>query len=378
MVNVLFVHDLIFRVDGDGNIFGRAGLDEKYFDRFFCSGYSQVKILSRVKCIEPSEMIAFGNKEILLSKARLGNYFGLLNPFFYTRLFKDLKQSRLVVISTPSVIGSFVTLVCIIAKKPYAVEVAGDGDAFLSKKGGWAFSTFLNVMMPLFIRKAYGAAYVTKFLASKFPNKNNIVITSNVNIEEVSPRRFLSESLIKKQKVNIGFVGGLNRRKGVDVLIKAASRLIVEQGYHNLQFHLVGGHEDFRLESMLTQLFVREYFVLHGLKSKHGVMELMVDFDLYVQPSLSEGLPRATIEAMSFSLPVVATKLPGFYEILVEDALVEIASAGGLADKIEQFLCSEELYNEHSSRNLEVASRFLYSTLHPKRCEYYRSFIETQ
>ncbi len=375
---VLFVHDLIFTKDNHGNIFCGSGLDEIYFDRFFDSGFNQVVILSRVKCINEQQGRAFQNKNISVSSAVGENYLGLLRPTFYVKFFKDINQADIVVISTPSVIGSVVALFCNFLSKQYVVEVAGDGDAFSSKRGGWIFSSYLKVMMPFYVRRALGAAYVTKYLASKFPNKNKVLVSSNVNIESINTRPALTESLLNKRLIQIGFVGGINKRKGVDVLIKAAHKLIVEKGYKNLSFSIIGGHNDFDVESLLRENGVEKHFVLHGLQPKEVVFSLMQKFDLYVQPSLSEGLPRATIEAMSFGLPVIATSLPGFKEILDSNILCQPGDVDALASVIEKFIQSYDFYNSQSAKNLEIASTFLYKELHNKRCNFYRSFNDWQ
>ena len=375
---VLFVHDLVFKCDLRGLVYGGPGLDEKYFDRFFCSGFDSVSILSRASKIDELDPEYFKNKAISLSNACPKNYFGLLNPYFLFKVLKDLKKSAHVVISTPSVIGSFITILCILFRTPYSVEVAGDGDAFLSKKGGWLFASILGLMMPLFVKNAQGAAYVTNYLASKFPNKNKVLVASNVNIDVIYRRAAITKPLLNLNEVRIGFVGGLNKRKGVDVLIMSAQKLIVEKGYKNLTFHLVGGHNDFDLSAMLKEFNIGEQVIQHGLLPKKDVFNLMQSFDLYIQPSLSEGLPRATIEAMSFGLPVVATQLPGFQEILKNDVLVRPGDVEAIVAAIENFLVSVDFYNKQIDTNLKVAFGFLYETLHEKRCEYYRSFIKNE
>jgi glycosyltransferase involved in cell wall biosynthesis len=373
---VLFVHDLVFKQDKQGAVFGGSGLDEKYFDRFFCSKYDEVTILSRVQNIRGSEKERFKNKNIKVTNIMGKNYLSILNPIFYFRLMKYIKQSNLVVISIPSVTGAVVALFCNVFLKPYAVEVAGDGDAFLTKKGGRIFSIYLNFMMPFYIKNAQGAAYVTKYLAAKFPNEKKNLVSSNVNIEDIHTRLNLSKSLCEKDQVKIGFVGGLNKRKGVDTLIRSAQQLIVEKGYTNLFFCLVGAHADFDIENLLSKCNIKEYFFLHGLKSKKDVFRLMQTFDLYVQPSLSEGLPRATIEAMSFGLPVVATQLPGFEEILEKEDLVRPGDVKAFVIAIETLLLSKDIFNKKSCKNLAVSSSFLYEKLHKKRCKYYRSFTK--
>jgi glycosyltransferase involved in cell wall biosynthesis len=64
--------------------------------------------------------------------------------------------------------------------------------------------------------------------------------------------------------------------------------------------------------------------------------------DVYVQPSRSEGLPLTILEAMSLKLPIVATKVGGIPEVVVDGEtgyLARCADPASLAVALEKMLC---------------------------------------
>jgi glycosyltransferase involved in cell wall biosynthesis len=80
---------------------------------------------------------------------------------------------------------------------------------------------------------------------------------------------------------------------------------------------------------------------------------LLAQFDLFVLPSLWEGLPNAVIEAMAARRAVVATRVDGTPELVVDGAtataeeptalLAPPKDAGALAEAMERILDDEEL-----------------------------------
>ena len=70
------------------------------------------------------------------------------------------------------------------------------------------------------------------------------------------------------------------------------------------------------------------------ISDKNQLNEWLDGLDIYVQPSLSEGLPRATIEAMSRGCPVIATNVCGMIDILEEEYLIKPKDYKALADKV--------------------------------------------
>lgn len=110
------------------------------------------------------------------------------------------------------------------------------------------------------------------------------------------------------------YVGGLNRRKSVETLIHAVKRLppscdveLVIAGDGPTASNL---HEIARTSSGGTRI------AFLGPVSPGSVPELMASADALVLPSKSEGRPVVVMEAMSASLPVVATDIPGTNELV--------------------------------------------------------------
>ena len=63
--------------------------------------------------------------------------------------------------------------------------------------------------------------------------------------------------------------------------------------------------------------------------------------DIYVQPSLQEGLPRALIEAMSRGCPCIGARTAGIPELLPEECLTPRGSAGAIAGAVSAMLRSD-------------------------------------
>jgi len=108
-----------------------------------------------------------------------------------------------------------------------------------------------------------------------------------------------------------GAVSRLDPVKGVRFLIQALTRL---GGVH---LAIAGdGPERAALEALAERLGVAGR--VHWLGQRGDVQRLLLAFDLFVQPSLHEGLPNTVLEAMAAGLPVVATGVGGTPEAVVD------------------------------------------------------------
>lgn len=106
----------------------------------------------------------------------------------------------------------------------------------------------------------------------------------------------------------IGSVGRLTSEKGFIFLIKAFAK--VHSKISNLKLLIIGdGPLREILEKEIAKLNLKEKIILAGYrKDIESFYPLM---DIFVLPSLSEGLPLVLLEAMSVGLPVIATRVGG-------------------------------------------------------------------
>jgi len=107
----------------------------------------------------------------------------------------------------------------------------------------------------------------------------------------------------------------LEPRKGHAVLLNSFAELI-QQGMP-LRWVICGaGSLRAELEARARELGVGERIIFTGFSSE--VHRLLGGADVFVLPSLHEGLGIAAIEAMAAALPVVASRVGGLPEIVVE------------------------------------------------------------
>jgi len=109
----------------------------------------------------------------------------------------------------------------------------------------------------------------------------------------------------------IVYVGRLEKVKNVESLVRAFSRLEIE----NIALILVGdGRERENLEILVNELKLSDKVRFEGFQSDPG--KYLKEADLYVLPSYSEGFGIAAVEAMFLKVPVLATVVGGVPEFV--------------------------------------------------------------
>ena len=139
----------------------------------------------------------------------------------------------------------------------------------------------------------------------------------------------------------VGTVGRLERQKGCVDLLRAAEHVVREQS--DARLVLIGpGTLEGPLTELAKMLRISDQVTLTGhCDDPAGLYAAM---DLYVQPSLWEGLPYAVLDAMGRGLPVVATDVPGNTDLVKDRAtglLVPPGEPANLADAIIGLLRDE-------------------------------------
>ncbi|MGL5836914.1 MAG: glycosyltransferase [Sphingorhabdus sp.] len=170
----------------------------------------------------------------------------------------------------------------------------------------------------------------------------------------------------------IGYVGQLIARKDIATLLRAFARW----GRRDANLMLVGeGPERHSLEALANELGIAHQVYFTGFRPDR--LELMKRFDLFVLPSLAEGIPRCLMEAMALRIPVVASDIAGNTDLL-EDAKCGILFPPGdskaLTAAFESALFDNQRQNRierartvvesrHSARAMAVAYERLFTRL---------------
>ncbi len=138
----------------------------------------------------------------------------------------------------------------------------------------------------------------------------------------------------------IGTIAEWTRNKGLTFLFEA----ILKIKERKFDVVLIGSGENPDKDKMYA--FVEK----HNLKNVYlhewipNAASYLKAFDIFVLPSIKEGLPYTLLEAGLAELPVIATKVGGIPEIIGHDEgfLVEPANSDALAEKIEELINNPE------------------------------------
>ncbi len=145
-------------------------------------------------------------------------------------------------------------------------------------------------------------------------------------------------------------------KKGLDVTLHAVSRLKA----HGVPLHLTlaGDGPDWpRLTALVGELGLQGEVTFAGFLSTNALERLYIEHDLFVHPSRTtvsgdrEGIPNSLLEAMSFGLPVVATRHSGIPEAVTDGAsglLIDQAEPEAMANAIWQLLQNAKQYAQLS------------------------------
>ena len=142
----------------------------------------------------------------------------------------------------------------------------------------------------------------------------------------------------------IAHVGSLHWKKGQKYLLEALA-LLRERG---VPFHctMIGGGEELAdLERIIAEKDLHDVVSMIGSRTQAEVAAYLPKAACYVQPSLSEGIPVAIMEAAACELPVVATKITGIPELVKQNQtglLVEPRDISALAEALYQLWAQPE------------------------------------
>lgn len=147
------------------------------------------------------------------------------------------------------------------------------------------------------------------------------------------------------------WVGRFVPEKGLNYLVEAAKIIVNDFKFRNVKFLLVGyGPLKQKIMKLAYDYGLFGRFVhFTGVLSRDEIAEVLSKATVFVFPSLREGLPLSLLEAMSCSLPVVSSDIPGINNVITNGKnglLVPARNPKALAHAILMLLNDENLRNK--------------------------------
>jgi glycosyltransferase involved in cell wall biosynthesis len=252
--------------------------------------------------------------------------------------------------------------------------------------GAWICrQVFTNLLFPFLLDAEIGISQAAvdslkRRWGARIAGKPVLLVRNGIREESnpLSEARAIAAVALPAGKLIVGSVGRLTKQKGYIYLIDAMPRVIKEMP--NVFLVLVGdGELRAELEKRVLDFGIEDKVLFAG--QQNDVTPFLSRMELFVLPSLWEGLPTAVLESIACGVPVVATDIAGTQE-LIQDGLtgwlVRPKNPIELASSIVEALRSSFHRKEYSTRARESAADLLMTTAAKKHVIVYESLLNSK
>ncbi|HEY2912360.1 MAG TPA: glycosyltransferase family 4 protein [Candidatus Angelobacter sp.] len=227
--------------------------------------------------------------------------------------------------------------------------------------GGTAALGIYNRLDRMALKRFHGLAAVSdsvaqRLLAAGVPARKIRTIANGIDVQAFERARPSPVLSFDGSKV-IGMVARLDLQKGFEYLLRAARELRGE--FPGLKVVIVGEGPDRReIEDMIQRFGLQSNVILAGQRSNMpGIYAAM---DVFVLPSLNEGLPMTILEAMAGSKAVIATRVGAIPRVIQDGEtglLVDPGDTNGLRDALARLLNDSDLCRRLGAAGHDWVSR---------------------
>lgn len=221
------------------------------------------------------------------------------------------------------------------------------------------------------LKKSDYALYVTEhYLQKRYPCFGLTCGCSDVKInfleDSILNRRLqIIKKLTGNEPLKIATIANNSvKYKGQHYVIKALARL-KKLGIERFHYHLIGGGDKSYLEKLSQKLGVAELVHFEGIVPHSKIFEKMDEMHIYAQPSLTEGLPRSVVEAMSRGLLCVCADAGAMPEMVEPKYVVKRKSVDDIVNILANISINQLI--EQAQRNFREAKKYQECVLEAKR-----------
>lgn len=389
-MDLLLVYEDKAAVDREGNVYIGTAFSNSALECYF-QHFEHVTMLVRRADVSPDDnkRLSGMNKVTTdrLSVVFLPNPTADMKSFIDPKVHREYKQTvleqittdRAVIVRVPSDSGTIAADYCHKIGKLYLAEAIGcPWDSLWNHSiKGKALAPKMREDMRRVMRNAPYSVYVTnEFLQRRYPTKG---VTAAISDVELRP---MEQSVLDARiahirnhngRIKIATSGGLVSYKGQQFVIEALAKLKA-QGNTNFEYHLAGSGDDVTLCNLARELGVEDQVIFEGRLAHEQMFPWLDEMDLYIQPSLQEGLPRAVMEAMSRGLPALGARTGGIPELLGEEYIFPRKGVDAIAKMLPEITAGE--MESMAARNFERAKEYQKKTLDKRRYELYSTFAK--
>lgn len=365
-----------------------CGLDKEHYDIILIKGHSEESLMGEheASAADRNLIEAKNNGVRVLTVAELEREIHPLNDFkAFLRLISIIRNEKPEIVHTHTSKAGFIgRWAAFFAKVPIIIHTP-HGHVFWGYFNTWKTAIFIYLeRLTAFITDKiitlteqekkehlkYHIAHDNKFT----------VIHSGVDLSKFFDIQTKAAAMrnqlgIPQEAYVIGTVGRLTPVKGQKYLIEAAKKILERQS--KMVFVFLGDGELMNeLKVLATTLGIKDKVRFLGWLP--DVAEVMSIFDVFVLPSLNEGMGKVLVEAMATGKPIIASNVSGITDLVIHGEnglLVPPGDSESIAMGIETLYKNPSKSKEMCEKGKAIASRYTESLMIQKIELLYRELL---
>ena len=342
----------------------------------YADSFGPVILCSRFLEVEEKPS-GYYTANFIIDVIEINSLISVLLGDYNTIIKRKIADCDLVIARVPSIIAYKASDCAHKLDKKCLTESMGDAwDAYWYHGDllGKIIAPYMEIKMKNVVAHSNYAIYVTKkYLQKKYPCKCKNIYASNVYIQPTD-EKVLEQRIKKIEAMDFNNISVMTSAcvetvaKGHRYVIEMISVLKKEK--INVTYFLAGSGNQERLKKVARQYGVEDNVIFLGEVTLKEIYYYLDKTDLYIQPSLQEGLPRAVIEAMSRGCPCIGSETAGTPELLPKNCIFKRKSARAIKDTLKAQLDTKKLV-ENAIRNFRESQQYCENTLKQRRDNFF-------
>ncbi|MGN0646936.1 MAG: glycosyltransferase [Mogibacterium kristiansenii] len=270
----------------------------------------------------------------------------------FTKLIKMFKKYKPDVVHSHIYAGKYAhiaALICRIPGKIYTVHSVARKEAGKINRHLNRFLFKCCNVVPVSLSKEIQKSVMNEY---GLDSKKTPIVFNGIPIENCIEKKSY------ERNTEILHVGRFSPEKNHEALVRAIA-ILVEKGY-DIKLSLYGkGELEKTIKGLVCQLHMENRIRFCGVTDH--VYEVMNKHDIFVLPSIYEGMPMTLIEAMGTGLPILASNVGGIPDMIVHEktGLLCDPSTEKIAEELERLIKSSaerKMYGENAIKRSKMFS----------------------
>jgi glycosyltransferase involved in cell wall biosynthesis len=199
---------------------------------------------------------------------------------------------------------------------------------------------------------------MTNSNATKNDLKNKYQIPTKIELFPYlieDPAKNINIKLKHERELLISFVSRLDKSKGHEIIIKELPSLI--SLYPNIKLYIIGdGKERMKLEKLIIYLGLETNVKFIGAVKHKIVHKYMANSLIHISASKEEAFGLVNVEALATATPIIANKVGGIKEILLEHKnglFFNPLKKGSFKYQVQEIINNWETYSYQARKSFE-------------------------